>query len=423
MLTKKSQWFWVVLVLIISLVVAGMLLFSGKKSSAMNGGEAEHAHAHAHAHAEAQEAKTEESGHEAHQEKATEAHQEEQPELIFTAQQLQQFGIVTDRVRLGEIQQQTRHPAKLVVNTDAQAHVGASFMAQVEQVNVSLGQSVKKGQVLATLFVPELIDQQANLSLAREALNLAAQDYQREKQLMNQGVSARQDYQRAYNAYRQAQIQVQAATHRLSAYGVSAGSQGRYAVRAPLSGTISSKDIVVGEQVATGKPLFVIDQLDQLWLEFILPNSSTVAMQPGQKIKFVSLQTQHEFEAQIQSLTAQADQDTGRLQVRGKVLTAAKELRPNLMVNVLLETPHAAPVLRVDKRAVQQREGQSVVFVVFQDKKGLRFEPKPVKTGRYSSDGAWVEIVSGLTQQQQYVREGSFVLKSELEKGEAEHGH
>lgn len=417
MLTKKSQWFWVVLVLIISLVVAGMLLFSGKKSSAMNGGEAEHAHA------EAQEAKTEESGHEAHQEKATEAHQEEQPELIFTAQQLQQFGIVTDRVRLGEIQQQTRHPAKLVVNTDAQAHVGASFMAQVEQVNVSLGQSVKKGQVLATLFVPELIDQQANLSLAREALNLAAQDYQREKQLMNQGVSAHQDYQRAYNAYRQAQIQVQAATQRLSAYGASAGSQGRYAVRAPLSGTISSKDIVVGEQVATGKPLFVIDQLDQLWLEFILPNSSTVAMQPGQKIKFVSLQTQHEFEAQIQSLTAQADQDTGRLQVRGKVLTAAKELRPNLMVNVLLETPHAAPVLRVDKRAVQQREGQSVVFVVSQDKKGLRFEPKPVQTGRYSSDGAWVEIVSGLTQQQQYVREGSFVLKSELEKGEAEHGH
>lgn len=417
MLTKKSQWFWVVLVLIISLVVVGMLLFSGKKSSAMNGGGAEHAHA------EAQETKTEESGHEAHQEKATEAHQEEQPELIFTAQQLQQFGIVTDRVRLGEIQQQTRHPAKLVVNTDAQAHVGASFMAQVEQVNVSLGQSVKRGQVLATLFVPELIDQQANLSLAREALNLAAQDYQREKQLMNQGVSARQDYQRAYNAYRQAQIQVQAATQRLSAYGASAGSQGRYAVRAPLSGTISSKDIVVGEQVATGKPLFVIDQLDQLWLEFILPNSSTVAMQTGQKIKFVSLQTQHEFEAQIQSLTAQADQDTGRLQVRGKVLTAAKELRPNLMVNVLLETPHAAPVLRVDKRAVQQREGQSVVFVVFQDKKGLRFEPKPVQTGRYSSDGAWVEIVSGLTQQQQYVREGSFVLKSELEKGEAEHGH
>lgn len=417
MLTKKSQWFWVVLVLIISLVVAGILLFSGKKSSAMNGGGAEHAHA------EAQETKTEESGHEAHQEKATEAHQEEQPELIFTAQQLQQFGIVTDRVRLGEIQQQTRHPAKLVVNTDAQAHVGASFMAQVEQVNVSLGQSVKRGQVLATLFVPELIDQQANLSLAREALNLAAQDYQREKQLMNQGVSARQDYQRAYNAYRQAQIQVQAATQRLSAYGASAGSQGRYAVRAPLSGTISSKDIVVGEQVATGKPLFVIDQLDQLWLEFILPNSSTVAMQTGQKIKFVSLQTEHEFEAQIQSLTAQADQDTGRLQVRGKVLTAAKELRPNLMVNVLLETPHAAPVLRVDKRAVQQREGQSVVFVVFQDKKGLRFEPKPVQTGRYSSDGAWVEIVSGLTQQQQYVREGSFVLKSELEKGEAEHGH
>ncbi|MFI8040819.1 efflux transporter periplasmic adaptor subunit, partial [Acinetobacter baumannii] len=76
---------------------------------------------------------------------------------------------------------------------------------------------VEKGQALATLFVPDLVDQQANLSMAQEALTLAQQDYQREKQLWEQGVSARQDYQRAYNAYRQAQIQVQAANSRLSA--------------------------------------------------------------------------------------------------------------------------------------------------------------------------------------------------------------
>ena len=59
---------------------------------------------------------------------------------------------------------------------------------------------MKKGQALATLFIPDLVDQQANLSIAQEALTLASQDYQREKQLFNQGISARQDYQRAYNA-------------------------------------------------------------------------------------------------------------------------------------------------------------------------------------------------------------------------------
>ncbi|MDW5465994.1 hypothetical protein R7J34_19365, partial [Acinetobacter baumannii] len=35
----------------------------------------------------------------------------------------------------------------------------------------------------------------------------------------------------------------------------------------------------------------------------------------------------------------------------------------------------------------------------------------------------WVEVKSGITEKQQYVTQGSFLLKSELEKGEAEHGH
>ena len=40
------------------------------------------------------------------------------------------------------------------------------------------------------------------------------------------------------------------------------------------------------------------------------------------------------FNAQVQSLTTEADTQTGRLQIRAKVLSNATELRPNLMVNV-----------------------------------------------------------------------------------------
>ena len=154
-----------------------------------------------------------------------------------------------EQVGRGEVEQSLSYPAKLVVNTDQQAHVSSTFSARVDSVNVALGQQVEKGQALATLFVPDLVDQQANLSMAQEALTLAQQDYQREKQLWEQGVSARQDYQRAYNAYRQAQIQVQAANSRLSALGANRSSKGRYVLTAPLSGVISNKDIVIGEQI------------------------------------------------------------------------------------------------------------------------------------------------------------------------------
>ena len=327
------------------------------------------------------------------------------------------------QVEQGQVSQSLEYPAKLVANTDQQAHVASTFTGRVESVNAMLGQQVKKGQVLATVFIPELVDQQANLSIAQEALTLAQQDYQREKQLFDQGISARQDYQKAYNTYRQAQIQVQAARSRLSALGANAGSQGRYALKAPLSGVISQKDIVVGEYITSDKQLFVIDQLDQLWLEFIMPSEKSISIQPHQQIHFKSLQTQNRFKAQVQTLSAEADSQTGRLQVRAKVLTPAQELRPNLMVNVLLEAKDSQPVLRVTRNALQQIDGKSVVFVAKNEKNSVHFQPVAVEVGNYSSDGQWIEIKSGLSNQQQYVSQGSFLLKSEMEKGEAEHGH
>ena len=46
-----------------------------------------------------------------------------------------------------------------------------------------------------------------------------------------------------------------------------------------------------------------------------------------------------------------------------------------------------------------------------------------VTLGRVSADGKWVEVQNGLKAGERYVSEGSFLLKSELEKGEADHGH
>lgn len=344
-------------------------------------------------------------------------------ELTLTPAQMVEQGVKLARVDLGEVELSSSFPARLVVNTDRQAHVSPSFSGRVESVNADLGQRVQKGQVLATLLVPDLVDQQSGLQIAQSALSLAKQDYEREKSLWSQGISAKQDYQRAYNAYQQAQIQVQAARSRLSAFGVSTGSNGRYVLKAPISGVVSQKDIVVGENVQLASQLFVIDQLDKLWLEFIVPSDYLAQLSPRQTLSFKSLQTGNDFKAEIQSLNAEADAQTGRLQVRAKVLSEAPELRPNLMVNIQLSQSQKSKVLRVAKDAVQQVEGQDVVFVAQSNAEHVEFHPQPIVVGQRSSDGAWVEVKSGLKPGQQYVSQGSFLLKSELEKGEADHGH
>lgn len=402
---KISQSLMIAILILITVLVSLAIWLSSKKTESEGRGYDE-------GNAEQSDKDSSEEGH------------AEEGEIQLTSQQMVEQGLKVAVASTGLVEKLTTLPGKLVVNTDQQAQISPNFSGYVEQVNVALGQSVQKGQTLAVLIVPELIDQQANLRMAQVNLDLARKDYQREQQLWSQGISAKQDYQRAENAYRQAQITVQSSQARLNALGASGNNNGRFLIKAPISGVISKKDIVVGENVQLADQLFVIENLKDLWLEFNLPNTSNIHLQAGQILNFKTNGSDQNYQAKVQTLNPQADLQTGRLQVRAKVTTQADVLRPNVLVNVFVTDAQAKTALRVQKKALQQVEGKPVVFVIESEEKGLvHLKAQPIEVGVSSQDGQWLEVISGLTEGQKYIADGSFLLKSELEKDEAGHGH
>lgn len=402
---KISQSLMIVVLILITVLVSLAIWLSSKKTESEGRGYDE-------GNAEQSDEDSSEEGH------------AEEGEIQLTSQQMVEQGLKVAVASTGLVEKLTTLPGKLVVNTDQQAQISPNFSGYVEQVNVALGQSVQKGQTLAVLILPELIDQQANLRMAQVNLDLARKDYQREQQLWSQGISAKQDYQRAENAYRQAQITVQSSQARLNALGASGNNNGRFLIKAPISGVISKKDIVVGENVQLADQLFVIENLKDLWLEFNLPNTSNIQLQVGQILNFKTNGSDQNYQAKVQTLNPEADLQTGRLQVRAKVTTQADVLRPNVLVNVFVTDAQAKTALRVQKKALQQVEGKPVVFVIESEEKGLvHLKAQPIEVGVSSQDGQWLEVISGLTEGQKYIADGSFLLKSELEKDEAGHGH
>lgn len=402
---KISQSLMIVVLILITVLVSLAIWLSSKKTESEGRG-------YDKGNAEQSDKDSSEEGH------------AKEGEIQLTSQQMVEQGLKVAVASTGLVEKLTTLPGKLVVNTDQQAHISPNFSGYIEQVNVALGQSVQKGQTLAVLIVPELIDQQANLRMAQVNLDLARKDYQREQQLWSQGISAKQDYQRAENAYRQAQITVQSSQARLNALGASGNNNGRFLIKAPISGVISKKDIVVGENVQLADQLFVIENLKDLWLEFNLPNTSNIQLQVGQILNFKTNGSDQNYQAKVQTLNSQADLQTGRLQVRAKVTTQADVLRPNVLVNVFVTDAQAKTALRVQKKALQQVEGKPVVFVIESEEKGLvHLKAQPIEVGVSSQDGQWLEVISGLTEGQKYIADGSFLLKSELEKDEAGHGH
>lgn len=169
---KVSQSLIILILLLLTGVLSVIIWFSSS-----------HKETDEHGHGHEEEAETE-HGHE--QEEGEHA---DEGEIQLSTQQMVEQGLKLATVEQGLVEKVTTLPGKLVVNTDQQAHISPNFSGHVEQVNVSLGQKVEKGQILAVLSVPELIDQQANLQMARSTLELARQEYQREQQLWSQGIS------------------------------------------------------------------------------------------------------------------------------------------------------------------------------------------------------------------------------------------
>ncbi len=418
--TKKSpkkQVILIIAIIAITAVLASFLLFSGEPTHK----EA----AEGEAAAQNKEKSAEGDGH---PEEAEHGH-EAKEDIELTNAQIASQQIKIETVTTGSLDRRLSLPGRLLVNADQQAHISPSFAGRVEAVYVQTGQSVKKGQSLAMLLVPELVDLQANIRLMQSRLDLAQGDYQREKSLWQQGISAKQDYLLAENQYKQARIEVSAAKARVNAYGAASQGSGRFDLKSPISGVVNSKDVVVGENVQTASQLFLIDRLDQLWLEFVIPvelaDQMTQRFNQQAMVNFSTSNAQQKFAAKLLSLTPSADIQTGRLVARAVVDNSNMQLRPNMLVSVMVEQTIAnqQAVVLVKRSAVQQVEGRDVVFVVEKNKDGAHFSPHPVTLGEQSADREWIAIVGGLSQGESYVSDGSFTLKSELEKGEAEHGH
>ena len=91
--------------------------------------------------------------------------------------------------------------------------------------------------------------------------------------------------------------------------------------------------------------------------------------------------------------------------------------RPGLFVNVEVISEETAAPVTISVDAVQNLGDKPVVFL----KVNGGFIAQPVKLGR--SDGKRIEVLGGLKAGMPYASTGSFVVKSELGKGSAEHTH
>lgn len=189
-----------------------------------------------------------------------------------------------------------------------------------------------------------------------------------------------------------------------------------YEIRAPFAGTVLARNVNPGS-IVDQQALFQLINTDTLWAEIRLFGDQQQRVRSGQSVRFQtrSLQSTAVIEARIERLIPVPQQPYTL--ARAVIDNRNGRYSPGDWLEARILTDSRNDVLAVDSRAIQQHDGQSVVFVVHDD----IYKARPVLTGQ--SDGQLTEIIQGLEDGERYVTQGSYVIKADLEKSGASHDH
>ena len=308
---------------------------------------------------------------------------------------------------------ETRLSGRVEPMVDARAAVAASVGGRVERVFVAPGQNVRIGQPLASVVSGEAATFRADADAAAAQAEAARQAYQRNRNLADQGVVARQEVEASRAQLLSAEASTRAARARSSAAG-SPNASGRLSVTSPISGVVTSVQVGPGGFVAQGGVVAEVTNPARVELVFNAPPALAASVMAGASLRVSG--PGGDFDAVVTGVAAGAGVGSGATVIRAR--PSGGTLPPvGSAVTGAIVTGEVAGGLTVPTEAVQTVDGATVVFV--QAPNG--FQARPVLAGRQA--GGRTEILRGLDGTERVAGANAFLLKAELAKGEAEHGH
>jgi cobalt-zinc-cadmium efflux system membrane fusion protein len=323
-------------------------------------------------------------------------------------------------------------PARLTLDPAETQLLGAVAEGRVTRVLVRVGDSVRAGQLLATIHSHEMLDARSALARAAAAaaeaattLQVAASAAGRAERLHALRALSLADLERARGELAQARsrrLQAAAELDRARSLRDHLAGGGpvptdvdehEVLVRAPIAGTVVSRDAQPGAVVLVGAPLVGVSRTTSLLLALHLPERALGAARPGAVVRFeVEAFPGERFTARVTRVAPMLDSLTRTVEVQAQVLDDTGRLRAEMYATAELLGPPGTPTLVVPAVAVQSLEGDTVVVTAARAGDGALLEAVRVRVGRRTAQQA--EILAGLAAGTPVVVEGAAITRAEI---------
>jgi len=302
----------------------------------------------------------------------------------------QSLGIRTAEVRKGSLAAPLQVAGSVAYNERDTALVTARNSGYVEKLHVRATlQSVRRGEALAQVYVPEWVAAQEEYLSARRL------DDGRFEGLTE---AARQ--RMALTGMPETVIRQVESTGSVHA---------RVTLYAPIEGVVTELSVREGATLSIGMPLFRINGMRTVWVDAEVPESAARRVRPGLPAKAHSAAYPDQtFAGKVSALLPQVNATTRTLKARLELLNPGARLAPGMFVTVRFEPLQRGEYLIVPSEALIRTGTRTVVFVT--EDEG-RFAPVEVMTGAEANGET--EVRAGLEEGQRVVVSGQFLVDSE----------
>lgn len=271
------------------------------------------------------------------------------------------------------------------------------------RVLVKEGQSVKKGELLATIDKGGMDSQ---LNQMKTQIALAKTTFERQERLWNQKIGTEIQYLQAKSNYESQESMIKQLESQLD----------KYKITAPFSGIIDDVIKDQGTVVAPGGPgseVFRIINLSEMYLEVSVPESHIANVTKGKNVEVY-------FPVLNRSITSTVRQTGNFINPNNRSFTVEIPLpnsdnliKPNMTAKVLINDYLNEQALLIPQSVISENaEGEQYVFVAT-DKNNeslANAERKIISTGLTKGDN--VEILSGIDNGDMIIQEGARSVRS-----------
>ena len=281
--------------------------------------------------------------------------------------------------------------------------VSADLPGIVERIDFESGASVLAGDILVQLDTKQ---EQAQLAAVESDRDLARLNFERLKDLVQEGAISRADYDRAAAEQRQTEAKV----------GEVRAAIERKTIRAPFSGILGIRQVNLGQYLSAGDAVVPLQSLDPIYVNFSVPQQDAERTPVGRNVRITTADsTDLEFAGQVTAINSVVDEVTRNVQVQATLANPQNKLRPGMFVQTEVDLGMSHPIVPVPASAVNYAPYGDSVFVVanLQNQNGQTYRgvrQQVVKLG--PSRGDQISIVSGVKSGEEVVTSGVFKLRN-----------